>query len=144
MIPEFDENGNLPPGIHEATFDEVLERFSKPKTARRKGRTRTLHSFYAFIKRFATAIYIDGSYTTNKPAPNDVDIIVLLRGDFRFNSPPGKRLEWFRYNKENRRHLHIFPIHEGDNDRFTFYLNFFQTTRDLNRKGIISVRIEND
>lgn len=29
MIPEVDDNGNLPPGIHRATLAEVEERFGK-------------------------------------------------------------------------------------------------------------------
>lgn len=27
VIPDFDESGNLPPGIHEATWEEVVERY---------------------------------------------------------------------------------------------------------------------
>ena len=27
MLPEFDEVGNLPPGIHRATIEEVVQRF---------------------------------------------------------------------------------------------------------------------
>ena len=27
MIPDFDENGNLPPGVYEAQWDELVQRF---------------------------------------------------------------------------------------------------------------------
>jgi hypothetical protein len=28
MIPEFDERGNLPPGIHHATWNEIVTRYA--------------------------------------------------------------------------------------------------------------------
>ena len=35
MIPEFDEHGYLPPGIHGATTEEVAERFDRQSELRR-------------------------------------------------------------------------------------------------------------
>lgn len=35
MIPEFDENGNLPPGVYWAEWDEFEQRFSYNPTRRR-------------------------------------------------------------------------------------------------------------
>jgi hypothetical protein len=84
MIPEFDENGNLPPGIHEATFEEVVARFSLPKSRKRASRTQKLRAFYSFIRLYAVQLYVDGSYTTSKPSPNDVDLVVFLPKRLRF------------------------------------------------------------
>ena len=40
MIPDFDENGYLPPGIHKATLDEISERFGQESALRKAETTR--------------------------------------------------------------------------------------------------------
>jgi hypothetical protein len=35
MIPPFNENGYLPPGIHLASLDEIAERFGRQSEMRR-------------------------------------------------------------------------------------------------------------
>ena len=35
MIPPFDENGYLPPGVHPASLDEIRERFGNEPELRR-------------------------------------------------------------------------------------------------------------
>ena len=35
MIPPFDERGNLPPGIHQATLDDIEARFGRESELRR-------------------------------------------------------------------------------------------------------------
>jgi hypothetical protein len=34
MIPDFDENGNLPPGVHFCSWDEFNERFGYTRNRR--------------------------------------------------------------------------------------------------------------
>jgi hypothetical protein len=73
MIPPFaSPSGNLPPGIHEATWHEVAERFGT--TAYRKslvsGLKAALDALWAAGCRRA---YIDGSFVTAKEAPADFD-----------------------------------------------------------------------
>ena len=34
MLPDFDENGNLPPGIHRASPSEIEERFGRDSEVR--------------------------------------------------------------------------------------------------------------
>lgn len=72
MIPEFDENGNLPPGIHWATWEEFVDRFGT--TPRR---LRMIEGLKTAIEQLQSAgcqtIYIDGSFVVNKPNPGDFD-----------------------------------------------------------------------
>jgi hypothetical protein len=35
MIPEFDERGYLPPGLHRATLEEIQQRFGRQSELRR-------------------------------------------------------------------------------------------------------------
>lgn len=144
MIPKFDKNGNLPPGIHEATFDEVTTRFSLPKSRKRTSRTHWLTAFYQFVYPFALYIFIDGSYTTNKLSPNDVDLAVLLNRDFDFSSEAGRKLNRFINEKKNF-HLHIFVSIQRHPTEGEFWemVDYFQQNNRVHpcvRKGIILIR----
>ena len=73
LIPAFDpETGDLPPGDHCATLDEIDKRFGF--TPRRrwllKGVRTAVQAFWAAGN---AEIYIDGSFCTEKPDPGDVD-----------------------------------------------------------------------
>jgi hypothetical protein len=141
MLPEFDENGNLPPGIHHASFKEVVERFGK-KSLKRQTLTKNLDTFYDFIKDFATEIYIDGSFTTNKLAPDDVDLLVILTPDFLSQSSVirDKLRRFVTFKKVYQ--LHIFAFIPGRHDQdIQKMISWFTEDRSLNSKGIVYVEI---
>ena len=72
MLPPFDENGNLPPGVYLATLAEIETRFAT-----------TPHRKKLFIGLIAVAenlkaancktLYLNGSFITNKEEPGDYD-----------------------------------------------------------------------
>ncbi|HEY9848533.1 MAG TPA: hypothetical protein V6D28_03675 [Leptolyngbyaceae cyanobacterium] len=72
MIPEFDENGNLPPGIHFCEWEEFKERFGTNLT-----RQRMINGLELAMTQLKAAgcrtIYIDGSFVTSKLTPGDFD-----------------------------------------------------------------------
>ena len=72
MIPSFDENGLLPPGIHWASWDEFLARFGTSSW-----RLRLAAGVRAAIENLKGAgcgtVFVDGSFVTNKEVPNDFD-----------------------------------------------------------------------
>lgn len=142
MIPEFDENGNLPPGIHPTQFDEVVHRFGGSRSPKRGSLTKELRQFFHFIKYHAIGQYIDGSYVTTKLAPSDIDIIVLLPADFDILSTNGLRL--IQLLKSPRyKNLHIFHyIQVRDDHRFNGLLDDFTHTAPQDGripKGIIYI-----
>jgi hypothetical protein len=77
MIPAFVDIGSLwevlPPGVHDATMDEINERF-----AYNKRRQALFDGFRAGVRNLARAgcneAYLDGSFVTNKPEPGDFDV----------------------------------------------------------------------
>lgn len=72
MIPEFDENGNLPPGVYWATWEEFKEQFGT--TPRRSLLIEGLKTAMEQLKAAGCrTIYINGSFVTSKPNPNDFD-----------------------------------------------------------------------
>lgn len=73
MLPEFDyETGYLPPGVHNATLEEIKERFGK--TVRR---SRLVANLLVVVRQLWNAgvqeVCIDGSFCTATPIPNDID-----------------------------------------------------------------------
>jgi hypothetical protein len=72
VIPSFDERGNLLPGIHRATWDEIVER-----CATNEQRERLLDGLRAAIESLRAAgcsrVYLDGSFVTSKDVPGDFD-----------------------------------------------------------------------
>jgi hypothetical protein len=73
VIPEFDENGNLPPGTHLATWDQIAERFAW--TDRRRKLLEGLEAALAPLRQAGCGrIYVNGSFVTGKDEPGDIDI----------------------------------------------------------------------
>jgi hypothetical protein len=82
-LPAFNEDGDLPPGLHPATLSEVLERFGQGSVQRcavadRLKRLYQLVSSTGHLARFV----VFGSFVTAKEEPNDVDIILLMEETF--------------------------------------------------------------
>ncbi len=82
MIPEFDEFGYLPPGLHQATLPEIAERFGRGPELRRV-QMESLRWLIDLSRRVGIArIVINGSFVTDKWEPNDVDCLLLRSPDF--------------------------------------------------------------
>lgn len=140
MIPEFDESGLLPPGIHWASWGEFSDRF-----AITGWRQRLAEGIRAAIENLKDAgcltVYINGSFVTAKEVPNDFDACweeagvdptvldpVLLTFD------PGRVTQKAKYLGE------LFPASAiASEDGFSF-LEFFQMDKETGgRKGIIAI-----
>ena len=141
MIPEFDENGNLPPGIHWATYEQFVERFGI--TERRLLMIQGLQLAMEQLKAAGCrTIYIDGSFITNKINPKDFDAC-WEPGDvdldyLRINAP---RL--FNYTDSAAQKAkykgEIFRADQPVGNYGLTSLDFFQRDREKNPKGIIAI-----
>lgn len=150
-IPDFEENGELPAGIHVATLLEVLEKFG---TASEK-RKFLVSGLKLVIKQFKQVgvqrIYVDGSFTSDKEGPNDIDgcwstegvdekMLNLLDRDFwQFSS-----IEEFNECREEIKRkygldFYIAEWNEGSTGKP--FPEYFQTTRDGRPKGIIQINL---
>ncbi len=80
MIPPYErETGNLPLGIHEAPWSEILVCFGS--TPRRLSLLAGLQSALDRLRRAGCArAYLDGSFVTAKAAPNDFDVCWEMAG----------------------------------------------------------------
>ena len=73
MIPPFDPaTGNLPPGIHEATWEEVVDRYGT--TPYRRQLLGGFRDALAVLRDVGCRrVYLDGSFITTKEVPGDFD-----------------------------------------------------------------------
>ena len=78
MIPEFNDDGYLPPGLHLATFEEIAERFGQ-ETEIRQAQIQSLGWLLDIVHRGGVVrLVVNGSFVTDRPEPNDVDCVLLL------------------------------------------------------------------
>lgn len=82
-LPEFNDQGDLPEGLHKATLAEVLERFGPGSEARQAATTvlQRIHQLVIATGKLERFV-IFGSYITAKPEPHDVDIVLVMKDDF--------------------------------------------------------------
>jgi hypothetical protein len=82
MIPKFNANGYLPPGIHLATLEEVAARFGH-ESELRQVQMESLHWLLELARRAGVQrLVVNGSFVTDKVEPNDVDCVLLIGPDF--------------------------------------------------------------
>lgn len=146
-IPEFDTYGDLPPGVHLASREEVLARFGKG-TPQREIVSARLSRIYELARgtgKLARFI-IFGSYVTAKPYPNDIDIILIMRDDFRVRECDEETTPLFHHLRaQTELGASIFwSVTSGvlleTVDEFVAH---WQIKRDHSRRGIVEVSPEN-
>jgi hypothetical protein len=73
MIPDFDENGNLPAGVHVASWGEIARKLGW--TIRRRELLAGLESgLDALRKAGCQRVFLNGSFVTEKEEPGDIDV----------------------------------------------------------------------
>src|SRR6516162_3295011 len=78
MIPDLTREGQLPSGIHDTTMGELRRRFGSANAAR----VRLMKGVSAVVGRArragAKALYINGSFVTDKKDPGDWDALLVF------------------------------------------------------------------
>jgi hypothetical protein len=97
-LPQLNENGDLPLGVHRATMTEVLDRFGggtvqRRAVAERLNRINQLAASTGLVARFV----VFGSFVTAKSEPNDVDIILIMDDAFDLNRVTGEAALVFQH-----------------------------------------------
>ena len=139
MIPPFQSDGNLPPGIHDATWQEAAERFGSTTY-----RTELLRGLITALRSLSRAgclkIYLDGSFVADKEVPGDFDVAwetenvndALLRPIF---------LEFSNLRQAQKQAFggEFFPADWQADRQGRTYLEFFQTDQEGTPKGIVAI-----
>jgi hypothetical protein len=142
LIPKFNTEGNLPPGIHWTTWDEFFDRFgiNDQRIYLIKGLKRAISNLRV---AGCSKIFIDGSFTTDKETPSDYDACWDVNGvnpnilnqallDF---SPSRKYIQYQLF------HGDIFPANYDESTKNISFLDYFQTDKSGNSKGIIALNL---
>ena len=131
MIPEFNEYGYLPPGIHAATIEEIAARFGVESELRRV-QTESLRWLVELVSVAAVQRFIlNGSFTTDVAEPNDVDCVLLIGSDFSGDSA---------VDREVFQDIPFLDVHLLELPDFTFFVeNLYATDRFFVPKGMVEV-----
>jgi hypothetical protein len=82
MIPDFNDDGYLPPGIHPAGLEEIAERFGQEPELRRV-QMESLRWLVDLAKRVGIhRLIVNGSFVSDKWEPNDIDCVLLQGPSF--------------------------------------------------------------
>lgn len=140
--PDFDSNGDLPVGLHQATLAEVIDHFGR-SNAQRQIVARRLERIYKLARgtEQLARFVIFGSFITAKEEPNDVDIFMLMEDTFDFNRVTVEAASIFHHGAaQNFEGASVFWIRRmaalgGEQSA----LEDWQVKRDGTRRGIVEV-----
>jgi hypothetical protein len=132
MLPAFDDQGNLPPGVHLCTTEELAARFGGGSEERATEMSELLLFIEAARKAGVRRLMVNGSFVTGKLAPNDVDVVFLPGPDYPHQGPKldSDELVW--------PFLQII-VAADDADFDAWATKQFSTDRRKHPKGVVEV-----
>jgi hypothetical protein len=144
-LPEFNWQGDMPPGLHKATVAEVIARFGTGSTERAVAtfalrRVLELAAQTGFLDRFI----VFGSYVSAKPSPNDVDIVLVMGRDFKLDSLDSESLAVFDHERaQSELGASVFWTRPGMLflESMDEFIAGWQRKRDNTDRGIVEVTL---
>lgn len=145
VIPDFDANGILSPGIFLTSLDEFEKRFVYG--LKRKVLFQGLLKLMSDLKSVGcTTIYVDGSFVTDKVRPGDIDVCWDERGldlhkihavlPVLFDFSSSRRAQQLKYGCD------IFPAYWTESGSSIYFIDFFQRDKKTGCiKGIIELKL---
>ena len=140
---ELSGRGDLPVGVHPATLADVVARFGRGTPQRELATARLMH-IYELARATGKLLrfVIFGSYVTENPVPNDVDIILVMTDNFEVAECDERTQPLFDHLRAQQVFgASVFSIRPstallGSVDEFIAY---WQIKRDQSRHGIVEV-----
>jgi hypothetical protein len=140
--PDFNEEGDLPVGIHQASLAEVIEHFGY-STKQRRVVAQRVARIYDLAQRTGQVarFIIYGSFITAKPSPNDVDIFLLMEDTFDKSQTSGEVAALFDHlTTETNIGASIFWMRRlSILDSEQEMVEHWQVKRDHTKRGIVEV-----
>jgi hypothetical protein len=139
MLPDLNERGDLPPGIHTATWREVEQRFGT-RTERRVRAMAILRLLFDLALRTGhlRSFFVFGSFVSAKAEPRDVDVLLIMSRDFRIEECASELQPLFFHLQAAARYgASVFWFREATwSNQF---LLAWQLKRDGTVRGIVEV-----
>jgi hypothetical protein len=138
MIPEWTEDGLLPIGVHDATWDELCKRYGT--NSRRQTLLAGLaDASVALAGAGCTRIWLDGSFVTTTDIPGDYDACWDWQGVDQQALDP----VLLNYSPSGRatikaKYLGDVLINVVEGSSGLAFVDFFQISRDGKPKGIVA------
>ena len=139
MLPELNENGDLPPGVHAAGWIELERRFGTQTPARVRGMA-TLRLLYRLARQTGCLrnFYVYGSFISARAEPRDVDVLLIMGRDFNTGDCPFESKPVFAHLEAQACYgASVFWFWEGA--RSPAFLRAWQLTRDGTVRGIVEI-----
>ena len=147
-IPELNDDGLLPAGIHSCTLEELKEKFGRFQ--RTDCRLKLVGTLEALLQEMQSTkqvvkVFVDGSFVTGKDDPNDIDLVAVVHEDYDVTAD----LRPFEYNALSKRMVgkrykfDMFLARQNSAE-LTKYVEFFQQVRNNpdQRKGILMLELQ--
>lgn len=152
MISSFDAEGDLPPGIHQATWAEFKNCFCR--FARSSRRLRLCQKIEQLVVAARASSIVErlifgGSFVTATEEPNDFDVVVIFHAAVDVTVLRPYQLDLVDGARARRRFKgDVFPARSGtpqvehSRDGAAKLLAFFQHTRLGKAIGVVEVLLE--
>lgn len=158
----FNKYGNLEPGFHDLDMDEIEDKFvhSFKNSSTRKN---ILNGYIEFIDTLKQCgieraeCWINGSFSTSKEDPNDIDMVLIIDKDILDNVPEDKKstvyelftpqLAKIKYKCDAYVLTKVDEEHSDYNDYFSnrsYWRGLFCFDRKENPKGIIRTNLDKE
>lgn len=132
----------MPEGVHRLALIELLERFGDRTDLRQRATDALLLVLnLAMATSCLDRFIVFGSYITAKAEPNDVDLFLVMSGQFEIDNQTGDTREMFTHRHAQRSfNASVFWVNRQSSFASIDYLiEGWQTKRDRSRRGIVEV-----
>lgn len=141
-LPPLTEDGELPRGVHPAPLREVLDRFGAG-SAQRKALALRVTRVYRIAREtdHLERFVVFGSFVTDRPDPQDVDVFMIMANTFDASSLTGDARLLFDHGAAQAhfgatvfwvRRLAAWPDEQAA-------VEFWQVKRAGDRRGIVEI-----
>ena len=143
-LPALLPNGFLPPGVHAAPLDEILERFGTA-TPRRQVLAERLEALLRAARATGKLqrTFLWGSFISDAPFPRDLDVFLLMQAGFdrEFADLPAPQRAVFTHESARLQfEADVFWATEAiGTAELLAWLSVYQLSREMIPRGIIEV-----
>jgi hypothetical protein len=144
VLPELNDEGELPPGVHVADWQEFQTRFCGSSSRRLwlAGRLRALLAPAATNGKLHR-VFIWGSFVTAKPAPKDLDVLLIMDEDFEVDGvavPAQAVFDSVRAKLLFESDVFWARASIG-RELLDLWLDTYQTSRSFRKRGIVELEL---
>lgn len=142
-VPPLNDNGDLPVGVHAATWSEMEIRFGSNSPARIRAfyKLKLLHKLASLTGRL-TRFLVFGSFVSDTAEPRDVDVVLIMAVDFKIEECPREAKTIFDHADADAKFgASVFWLREGmlSQELMKDFFGVWQTRRDGKQRGMLEV-----